>query len=328
MSRTKVGLVALALAASLALSTAADARAGRGGSFGSRGGRTWSMPPSTRTAPNVSPLDRSMTQRPNYDQRGTFGTNTARPGMFGRPGFMGGLFAGMLGAGLFGALFGHGFFGGIGGMGSIFGLLLQFGLIFLVVRWAMGFFGRRSQPAFADRASPASGNGNGAGSRFGFPGFGGIGGGSGRFGGTGPNAGAQTVDAGQPIAIGQADLDTFEKLLVDVQTAYGREDLNGLRALLTPEMLSEFADELAANNSQGIVNRITDVKLLQGDPAEAWQEGAQEYATVAMRFGLRDVMEDRNTGRIVETNPSEATELWTFRRAHGGRWLLSAIQQG
>jgi predicted lipid-binding transport protein (Tim44 family) len=37
-----------------------------------------------------------------------------------------------------------------------------------------------------------------------------------------------------------------------------------------------------------------------------------------------------NTGRIVDGSPSEhvtATELWTFMRAPGGQWILSAIQQ-
>ena len=33
-------------------------------------------------------------------------------------------------------------------------------------------------------------------------------------------------------------------------------------------------------------------------------------------------------GRTVEGGErSEVTELWTFMRAHGGNWLLSAIQQ-
>src|SRR5438874_1080363 len=56
-------LAALALAASLALLVSdADARAGRGGSFGSRGGQTFSAPPATSTAPSARPIERSMTQ--------------------------------------------------------------------------------------------------------------------------------------------------------------------------------------------------------------------------------------------------------------------------
>ena len=46
-----------------------------------------------------------------------------------------------------------------------------------------------------------------------------------------------------------------------------------------------------------------------------------------MRYSLNDQMVDRATGRVVEEVPSEATEFWTFRRARGGDWVLSAIQQ-
>src|SRR5213080_6436 len=92
-------LAALALAASLALLVSdADARAGRGGSFGSRGGQTFSAPPATSTAPSARPIERSMTQP------GQPGSLAQRPpatsplgGFFGRPGFLGGMFAGFLG---------------------------------------------------------------------------------------------------------------------------------------------------------------------------------------------------------------------------------------
>ena len=33
------------------------------------------------------------------------------------------------------------------------------------------------------------------------------------------------------------------------------------------------------------------------------------------------------SGRVVEGGPDEATEVWTFMRARGGHWLVSAIQQ-
>ena len=73
----------------------------------------------------------------------------ARPGWFsGRGGFFGGL----LGAGLLGMLFGYGMFGGLGGLGSILGLFLQVALVVLLVRFAIGWFQRRNQPAFAGAA--------------------------------------------------------------------------------------------------------------------------------------------------------------------------------
>ena len=92
-------------------------------------------------------------------------------------------------------------------------------------------------------------------------------------------------------------------------------------------MLSYYSEDLAANASRGVVNRISDVKLLQGDLAEAWREGDTDYASVAMRYSLNDTYVDQASGRVVEGGPDEATEVWTFRRDRGGKWLLSAVQQ-
>ena len=74
---------------------------------------------------------------------------------------------------------------------------------------------------------------------------------------------------------------------------------------------------------------VSDVRLEQGDLSEAWSERGREYATVAMRFSMTDVTRDGG-GRVVDGSPNErvtATEIWTFLRAPGGRWILSAIQQ-
>ena len=137
-----------------------------------------------------------------------------------------------------------------------------------------------------------------------------------------------SAPVGEPLTIAKEDYDAFEKLLGDIQAAYSAEDLSALRAEMTPEMVSYFSEQLAQNASRGMINRVTDVKLLQGDLAEAWREGDSDYASVAMRFALNDSMVERASGRTVEGgSPSEVTELWTFRRARGGNWLLSAIQQ-
>jgi predicted lipid-binding transport protein (Tim44 family) len=124
-----------------------------------------------------------------------------------------------------------------------------------------------------------------------------------------------------------SDFDAFERLLGDIQTAYGKEDIDALRSQVTPEMLSYYSEELAHNAKNGDVNQISDVKLLQGDLAEAWREGNDEYATVAMRYGLNDRIVARDTGRVIDQLPSEVTEYWTFRRPRGGDWKLSAVQQ-
>ena len=48
-----------------------------------------------------------------------------------------------------------------------------------------------------------------------------------------------------------------------------------------------------------------------------------------MRYQQVDKVVDRITGRVVEggDTPDEGVEYWTFRRAQGGPWMVSAIQQ-
>ena len=300
-------LIAFAAIAAAFVLVAADAQARVGGGFsgGSRGTRTFSAPPATPTAPTAAPIQRSITQP---GSAAPIGQTAIRPGLFGG-GLFGGLAAGFLGAGLFGLLFGHGLFGGMAGFASIIGLLLQVILVVIVARLIFAWWQRRniSAPAYA-AAHPAAGHS-----------FGGLGGMSG---------GANAPPAGEHLTIAKSDYDAFERLLDDIQTAYSTEDLSALRAKVTPEMLSYFSEQLAGNASRGLINRVTDVKLLKGDLAEAWREGITDYSTVAMNFALNDSMVERASGRTVEGGEqSDVTELWTFMRARGGNWLLSAIQQ-
>ena len=291
------------------LQTPADARAGSGFSSGSRGSFTFSRPPSTPTAPySAQPIQRSYTQpsapsaAPSYAP--AYGGGLFGGGLFS--GFGGGLLGGLLGAGLFGMMFGNGFFGGMGGGMSFFGLILQFGLIFFAAKFLFGMFARRMAPMGAGmgpipHTSPAG------------------------FGGSGFQTAAPSV---RQVTISQSDYAEFEERLLAVQDAYSHEDLDALRRLATPEMVAYFAEDLARNAGQGLVNRVSDVRFEKGDLAEAWSEGSTDYATVAMNFSLVDSMIERASGRVVSGgHPEQVTELWTFRRDGSGPWMLSAIQQ-
>ena len=300
-------VLSLALPLMLAISSA-DARIGGGGSSGSRGGRTFSAPPSTSTAPGTAqPFNRTMTQP---GSPGIGAPAAAGGGFFNRPGMgmLGGLAAGFLGAGLLGMLFGGGMFGGLGGLSSIFGLILQIGLIIIVVRLAMSWWQRRHTPASAYAGAAA---GPGAQSSF--------------RTGTGFGLGSGSA----PLEITPSDYEAFERLLSEIQAAWSNEDVAKLHTLATPEMVSYFTKDLAENKARNDINKVSDVKLLQGDLAEAWREGDTDYASVAMRFSLVDKTLERTTGRLVSGSetPTEATEVWTFARRRGADWELSAIQQ-
>jgi predicted lipid-binding transport protein (Tim44 family) len=339
-------LLALFAVAATLIFLVAEADARTRGNFGSRGTKTYSPPASTTTAPNSArPIERTMTQ-PNAAQPSAAPRTTGMQqpgGLFNRPGFFGGLAAGFLGAGLIGLLFGQGLFGNLAGLASILGFVVQLALIggaaWLIVSW----WSRRQQqshpvPAYANasrrqmlepqRHVPLGGSGASSSGNPARDLGGNLGGSVG--GGLGAGLGAAGASPSpHEIEITPADFDAFEQLLGEIQTAYGSEDLATLRSRVTPEVLSYFAEELAENASRGVVNEIRDVKLLQGDLAESWSEGAVDYATVAMRYGLIDRTVERASGKLVDggETPQEATEVWTFMRNRGGSWLLSAIQQ-
>jgi predicted lipid-binding transport protein (Tim44 family) len=301
-------LAVLAVVALLLAPGIADARLGGGSSMGSRGGMTFSAPPSTNTAPGLaSPLSRSMTPNspaptPGYGMAG-----------YGQPRspFMSGLMGGLIGAGIGGLLFGGGFFGHGLGFGGFLGFLLQ---VFLLV-----MLGRFLWRMIMGRGSPLMAGGPGMFAR----GPGVMGGAMGGMATPRPAAGPS------PITIAPADFQEFEHLLQASQAAWSARDLNALRAMSTPEMVGYFSEQLSDQASQGVTNTVTDVRLESGDLAQSWAEAGREYATVAMRFSMIDVTRDA-AGRVVDGSPNErilATELWTFVRARGGHWILSAIQQ-
>lgn len=315
MRRASFALAGLAVLSLTLAPAIAEARAGRGGSAGSRGSQTYTPPPSTSTAPGAAqPMQRSMTPAtPSAASPAAMRPATpaaAQPSRWGGS-FMAGLAGGLIGAGIGGLLFGHGFTGGLSGAAGFIGFLLQIGLLALVVWAGLRLFRALRGPAMAPAGVPAAMfQGNAAQHA--------------------PAAAGMAAAPRAPVQIGQSDFAAFEQSLKAIQAAWSARDLAALQTMATPEMVSYFAEDLTDLSSRGLTNTVSDVRLLKGDLAEAWAEQGREYATVAMRFCMIDVTRDAE-GRIVEGNPNEpsiATELWTFVRAgNGGRWLLSAIQQ-
>ena len=297
--------VALFFCLSLALTPSlADARAGGSSSsggkssssgMGSRGSRTYENN-------NAAPVTRSMTPSNPSAASPLGGAATPAYGgsFFQRHPFLTGLAGGFLGSMLFSHL------GGLGtGLGFLLTLLIIGGVIFFLVRLLFG-----------SRLATAGG---------------------------GPmprSLGAAAAPAaarfrGRDTTVGDADLNAFQSIHAVVQEAWSRGDLAQMRRVLTPEMLSYFSEELTRNSSQGVQNIVSDVHLLKGDVSEAWEEGDLEYATAFMRWSAIDyvVRLGRSPGQpdyLVSGDPktpTEAEEVWTFVRRHGGEWLLSAIQQ-
>jgi predicted lipid-binding transport protein (Tim44 family) len=301
-------LLALFFCASIALAPAiADARAGsssggRSSSMGSRGLRTYENN-------NAQPLGRSMTA-------------PAQPGFSpSAPGYGGGSFfqrhpflTGLTG-GLFGSwLFSHSGYAADGASGgSMFGTLLEFLIIGVLIYFGVRLFRRHAFP-----------NGwPGAGAPFSMPRS------------AGASAAPVRRNRGRDINLSDADLNAFQALHAAVQEAWSSADLARLRRLMTPEMLGYFSEELSRNAGQGVRNVVSDVQLDKGELKESWEESDLQYATAYMRWRAVDYV--TRLGRpagdpeaIVSGNPRvpvESEEIWTFVSKRGGDWLLSAIQQ-
>ncbi|WP_028745830.1 Tim44 domain-containing protein [Rhizobium mesoamericanum] len=313
----KIAAIAVLTGASVFASISeADARRAGSFGFGSRGTRTFQAPPVTSTAPSpAAPIERSMTPRPQtnapYAGQQPFGTQ--RPGLFN--GFGRSMVGGLIAGGLLGMLLGHGFGGGFG----FLGMLLQIALIAVAISFAMRFFANRRQPAYGSSGSTGASNMASSGnSSFQIPSI-----------GSAAGYGQRQAKPNDELGLSPRDLDRFEQLLTEVQTAYGAEDYGTLRRLTTPEAMSYLAEELGENATNGVRNDVSNVKLLQGDIAEAWREDGAEYATLAMRYSSVDALVERASGRLVsgdKSRPTETTEVWTFVRRGGGEWKLAAIQ--
>ncbi|RYE33023.1 MAG: hypothetical protein EOP23_10335 [Hyphomicrobiales bacterium] len=316
--------VALVAGALLLVPLVAEARPGGGRSSGSRGSFTNSAPPSTSTTPGgAQTFQRSAPSSPaSPSMAGPAAAGAAAQAA--RPSFarnmMMGIGAGLLGAGLFGMLSGSGFFSGLASLAGMFGFLLQLAVIAGIVMLAIRFFRRRSEPQLAGAGAPYARQGYDAPQPQQA---------AARMGGFGGGAAAAAVQP-QPIELSGEDFNAFERLLGEINTAYSNEDEAGLRQRTTPEMFGYFDEDLSDNARRGVADRVSDVKLLQGDLSQAWKEGDAEYATVAMRFSLINALYDRKSGKLVDGNATqtqEVSEYWTFLRERGAAWKLSGIQQ-
>ncbi len=314
------GILAVGLSAAVV-----DAKPGRGGSSGNRGARTDAAVPSTPTAPRAAT---PQAAQPGAAVPGRPATPTAaQAAQAAKPSMMStmakGFAMGLIGAGLFGLLTGNGLFGGLSGVMGFLGLLLQIALIALAIRLVWGFFRSRQQPQAAAAGPNLARAGIGP---------------QDHAGGAAPGAAPHMRQPPQMepqrmdnVGIGPDDYQAFQGVLTELMRAYSNEDLAGLRRVATPEMAAHFIRELHENQSQGLVNRLGEPELLQGDLAEAWYEDSAAYATVAMRFAMTDALVERATGKVVAGDPhqpQESVEIWTFRREGAGRpWLLCGQQQ-
>ena len=293
------------------------ARVGGGGSFGSRGSRTYTAPRSTPAPTPASPSQGA----------GQYNTpSTPAPSPFGGGGFLrgmaGGLVGGMLGEMLFRSL---GFAGGSdGGFGGGIGMMeiILIGALLYGIYW---FIKRRRSQAptgVSYRNSSAIDGGQTAAPMTAYE----------------PETRESDVETGLRH-IRQMDPRFDERDFTDgcmdrffkIQGAWANRDMSGIRNLLTDEMyksLQEEADQLRAKQR---INRLDNIAVRSVEITEIWQEGGVDFITAKIYANLLDYTTDERTGEVVagsRTEPVKFQEYWTFTRPVGDHpWKLSAIHQ-
>jgi predicted lipid-binding transport protein (Tim44 family) len=122
-------------------------------------------------------------------------------------------------------------------------------------------------------------------------------------------------------------MDTFFK----IQGAWANRDMAPVKTLLTDEMFRIFQQDADQLKAQKKINRLENIAVRSVDITEAWQESGSDFITARLYANLLDYNVDETTGQVVDgskTEPVKFEEYWTFTRSVGNNpWQLSAINQ-
>jgi predicted lipid-binding transport protein (Tim44 family) len=320
-------LFALLFLCAWAFQLDAWARAGGGGSMGSRGSRSMSAPKTytAPTTPSTSPT------RPYTAPGAAAPQPSPSSGSFMRS-FGGGLLGGLAGGLLFRSLFGgpsaQGGAGANGGGGiGLMDILLLGGIAYLIYWYIKK---KRQEAAATAGYYQSSGNVELPPQPQYPPAY------------DQPQAAALGGD--QDLERGLANIRQFDpsfdeakfqELCMDtffkIQGAWANRDMTTIRNLLTDEMFQILQGDAEALKAQKKINRLENIAVRSVDITEAWQESGSEFITARVYANLLDYNVDEITGQVMEgskTEPVKFEEYWTFTRPVGNNpWQLSAINQ-
>lgn len=302
------------------LTTDAFARAGKSGSVGSRGSKTYNAP--SKSSPSQS--SPSQVQR---QQQPVQTAPAAQPSRWG--GFMGmlagGLIGGLIGNMLFSSLaHGMGATGGYGGPG-LFDIIL-IGLVIFIIYRIVKSRKKQETPAYAGGYTQYSGQGLES---------------QPRYEGSASNATSYIADDVTTGVSHIRQLDAsfdekrFKEIATDiffkVQGAWMARNMDNIKNLLTQEVYGVMKQDTETMRSEGRINRLENIAMRNVEITEAWQEEGRDYITVEFNANVLDYVTDE-AGRVLEgsnVEPVKFVEYWTFTRQAGpNQWQLSAIQQG
>jgi predicted lipid-binding transport protein (Tim44 family) len=311
------------------LASDAEARLGRGRSFGSRGSRSFSAPKPYSASKTTQPTRPSAT--PTTPPPGSMAQpKPSQPtGSFWRS-FGGGLVGGLVGGLLFRSLFGgppaHAAQGAGGGFGiGLLDILLLAGIAYMIY----AFVRKRRQEAAVAEGPALQSSAEGLGDQPAFQ--------QTPYHEMQPEMDQELEEGLRHIKQMDPSFDEtqFPDQVLDfffrVQGAWANRDMTPMKDELTDEMHQLLQEDAERLKTEGRINRMENIAVRSVDITEIWQEAGMDYITVRVYANLLDYMVDDQTGEVVSGSKSEPVkfeEYWTFTRPIGfTTWKLAAINQ-
>lgn len=135
--------------------------------------------------------------------------------------------------------------------------------------------------------------------------------------------------------VSTSDRNQFENILLKIQNAWTQMNMSELQRYTAPEMFQNFADIIRENQQQGVSNYISQVKLLNMELQDMWQEGDMTFIRTALTwsaidYSVNNTRSPNDAGYLLEgdmNQPSVVTEIWTFKREGQEPWKLADIEQ-
>ena len=114
-----------------------------------------------------------------------------------------------------------------------------------------------------------------------------------------------------------------------IQHAWSKKNLDGVKDKMTTEVHSEFMNEIAEMNSKGHTSTLENLMVNKTEVTDSWEENSTKYMTLKFEVSLIEYEADKN-GNIISGNKdsyTDITEFWTFSQENHGRdWKVSGVE--
>jgi predicted lipid-binding transport protein (Tim44 family) len=124
-----------------------------------------------------------------------------------------------------------------------------------------------------------------------------------------------------------------EEAFYPIQSSWSKRDVSPSRPYVSDELYKRHELQLEGLERQHRVNRIADLALDKVEIVRVVNvtDDSKDRFVAFIECRARDWMEDAETGKVVNGNPSAQTtfqQYWSFSRDPHRGWVLDEIQQG